>query len=141
MKSPKVVVGVSVGLLLLIALILIGTGTDVSPDPLDAARTNSAPVPGKRLATRCQPSQARVAGRSVKIACDPSLDGLGPWIVIQRRGQFGNGPRYFSDKGWNDYKIGFGSMSGEFWLGLENLANITATGGWQLRWAEIKIVL
>ena len=34
----------------------------------------------------------------------PSSD----WTLIQRRGQYGNSPDYFSLKLWDDYERGFG---------------------------------
>ena len=35
---------------------------------------------------------------------------------------------YF-DKGWSEYKSGFGSMSNDYWIGLEQLYNLTNTQG------------
>ncbi|XP_044270108.1 microfibril-associated glycoprotein 4-like [Tribolium madens] len=36
------------------------------------------------------------------------------------------------DRGWKDYKKGFGNLSGEFWLGLTHLHELTADGKYQL---------
>ena len=36
---------------------------------------------------------------------------------------------YF-DKGWSEYKVGFGSLSNEYWMGLEKLYNLTNTQGY-----------
>ena len=36
---------------------------------------------------------------------------------------------YF-DKGWSEYKVGFGSLSNEYWMGLEKLHNLTNTQGY-----------
>ena len=40
------------------------------------------------------------------------------------------------NRGWDEYKSGFGSLSGEFWLGNDNLVGLTSDesqGGWELR--------
>eukprot|EP00092_Neocalanus_flemingeri_P008117 GFUD01008757.1.p1 GENE.GFUD01008757.1~~GFUD01008757.1.p1 ORF type:complete len:406 (+),score=98.72 GFUD01008757.1:100-1317(+) len=57
----------------------------------------------------------------------------GTWTVIQRRGQYGNAPDYFYSKLWTDYVNGFGNLSGEYWLGLQDMATLTSTGLWELR--------
>ena len=65
----------------------------------------------------------------LQVYCDMNTDG-GGWIVIQRR-QDGSVDFY---RDWNDYMAGFGNLSGEFWLGNNNLRNLTeSTGTWQLR--------
>ncbi|XP_063447287.1 angiopoietin-related protein 7-like [Mytilus trossulus] len=53
----------------------------------------------------------------------------GGWIVIQRR-QDGSENFY---RGWDDYKNGFGNLTGEFWLGNEYIYKLTSEGGYQLR--------
>ena len=75
----------------------------------------------------------QIAGEVVDLACELASDLGEPWTVIQRRGQFGNSETYFSEKLWADYKTGFGNCSGEFWLGLANMANLTRAGDQQLR--------
>ncbi|KAM9799198.1 fibrinogen C domain-containing protein 1-like [Syngnathus typhle] len=55
--------------------------------------------------------------------------GGGGWTVIQRRK---DGTVGFS-RGWNDYRKGFGRLTGEHWLGLQNIHALTASGAYQLR--------
>ncbi|XP_038058717.1 microfibril-associated glycoprotein 4-like [Patiria miniata] len=65
----------------------------------------------------------------LQVYCDMETDG-GGWIVIQRRQ---DGSVDFN-RNWADYQVGFGGLSGEFWLGNDNLRSLTETEGkWQLR--------
>ncbi|XP_022257373.1 techylectin-5A-like [Limulus polyphemus] len=52
---------------------------------------------------------------SIDIYCDMDTDG-GGWIVIQRRGDYGNPTDYFY-KSWQEFKMGFGDIEKDFWLG------------------------
>ncbi|XP_026559248.1 tenascin-R [Pseudonaja textilis] len=64
----------------------------------------------------------------VQVYCDMTTDG-GGWIVFQRRQ---NGLTDFFRK-WADYRIGFGNLEDEFWLGLDNMHKITSQGRYELR--------
>ncbi|MCL4163804.1 UNVERIFIED_CONTAM: hypothetical protein GTU68_059073 [Idotea baltica] len=54
----------------------------------------------------------------VSVFCDQITDG-GGWTVIQRRADLPLREDFF--RGWLDYQIGFGNLTGEFWLGLDNI--------------------
>ena len=52
--------------------------------------------------------------------------------VIQRRGDYGDNREDFY-RDWNDYKHGFGSPIGEFWLGNDQIHELTKSGDMRLR--------
>ncbi|KAH0618246.1 hypothetical protein JD844_017263 [Phrynosoma platyrhinos] len=64
----------------------------------------------------------------IQVYCDMTTDG-GGWIVFQRRL---NGLTDFFRK-WAEYRIGFGNLEDEFWLGLDNMHKITSQGRYELR--------
>ena len=67
-------------------------------------------------------------GTTVQGYCDTLTDG-GGWLVIQRRKDGSeNFHRY-----WWEYEMGFGSLTGEFWFGLNALHCLTSQGEWELR--------
>ncbi|KAI0238034.1 Ficolin-2 [Lamellibrachia satsuma] len=86
----------------------------------------------------------REAGRYIQVYCDMETDGR-RWLagrrygkqalrhvaepVVQRR-QDGSVDFY---RDWVCYKEGFGDVSGEFWLGNDNLHDITASKRYELR--------
>uniref|UniRef100_A0A8C7KQ08 Tenascin XB n=1 Tax=Oncorhynchus kisutch TaxID=8019 RepID=A0A8C7KQ08_ONCKI len=67
-------------------------------------------------------------GKPVLVYCDQVTDG-GGWTVFQRRM---DGKTDFF-RGWENYSNGFGELSGEFWLGNENLHNLTSMAPMTLR--------
>ncbi|KAK5889020.1 hypothetical protein CesoFtcFv8_015062 [Champsocephalus esox] len=70
----------------------------------------------------------RDPSQGVQVFCDMTTD-EGGWIVFQRRQ---NGLTDFSRK-WNDYRVGFGNLEDEFWLGLDNIQKIAGQGRYELR--------
>uniref|UniRef100_A0A8C7YQW0 Tenascin R (restrictin, janusin) n=1 Tax=Oryzias sinensis TaxID=183150 RepID=A0A8C7YQW0_9TELE len=70
----------------------------------------------------------RDPSQGVQVYCDMSTD-EGGWIVFQRRQ---NGLTDFSKK-WSDYRVGFGNLEDEFWLGLDNIHRIASQGRYELR--------
>ncbi|KAM6972996.1 uncharacterized protein FYW47_003090 [Aplochiton taeniatus] len=67
-------------------------------------------------------------GPPLLVYCDMESDG-GGWTVIQRRS---TGKLDFF-QGWKNYSRGFGNVSLEFWLGNENLHNLTKMAPMSLR--------
>ncbi|KAK3701843.1 hypothetical protein RRG08_030427 [Elysia crispata] len=63
-----------------------------------------------------------------QILCDTHTDG-GGWIVLQRR--YKGDVDFYRD--WNAYKDGFGSNTGEFWIGNEQIYALTSKGNYELR--------
>ncbi|XP_023496360.2 tenascin-R isoform X3 [Equus caballus] len=66
--------------------------------------------------------------QKLQVYCDMTTDG-GGWIVFQRRQ---NGQTDFFRK-WAEYRVGFGNLEDEFWLGLDNIHRITSQGRYELR--------
>uniref|UniRef100_A0A3B4ZFI2 Fibrinogen C domain containing 1 n=1 Tax=Stegastes partitus TaxID=144197 RepID=A0A3B4ZFI2_9TELE len=62
------------------------------------------------------------------VYCDMSTDG-GGWTVFQRRED--GSVNFF--RGWDAYRDGFGTTTGEHWLGLQRIYSLTRSGGVELR--------
>ncbi|KDR19650.1 Protein scabrous [Zootermopsis nevadensis] len=67
-------------------------------------------------------------GTPLLLSCDQTT-APGGWVVVQRRV---DGSEDF-DRKWSEYATGFGSPSGEFWLGNEALHHLTADNCSSLR--------
>ena len=66
----------------------------------------------------------------VTVFCDHTVAG-GGWTVFQRRTN--DAIRTSFSRTWLEYKMGFGDLMGEFWLGLELIRRLTLTTPQQLR--------
>ncbi|XP_028414057.1 deleted in malignant brain tumors 1 protein-like [Dendronephthya gigantea] len=60
---------------------------------------------------------------SFQVWCDMTTNG-GRWTVIQRR----KDASVDFYRGWSEYKKGFGTLSGNFWLGLDKIHRLTESG-------------
>ncbi|XP_078664359.1 angiopoietin-related protein 6-like [Branchiostoma floridae x Branchiostoma belcheri] len=70
----------------------------------------------------------RLGSSNVEVYCDMDTAG-GGWTVIQRRQ---DGSVCF-DRNWEEYKHGFGNKNGEYWLGNENIHQLTNQKSYSLR--------
>ena len=73
------------------------------------------------------PGQDNTDMSSFPYLCDTESD-RGGWIVIQRRSS-GN---IDFNRGWEEYKVGFGSFFDDFWLGNDKIHAITSNGTYEL---------
>ncbi|XP_050731650.1 microfibril-associated glycoprotein 4-like isoform X2 [Eriocheir sinensis] len=69
--------------------------------------------------------------RYLMVYCDQTTDG-GGWTVFQRRTNSSCSRENFS-RSWGEYKMGFGNIGGEFWLGLDALHLLTSAAKQELR--------
>lgn len=68
--------------------------------------------------------------RRISVYCDQNTDG-GGWTVFQRR--INTTVREEFNRTWQEYKLGFGNLETEFWLGLDALHALTSTALQELR--------
>ncbi|XP_059154905.1 angiopoietin-2-like [Physella acuta] len=80
------------------------------------------------LSSHLPPRAVMTLSNDKKILCDTDTDG-GGWIIMVRRIK---GDVNFT-RNWEEYKWGFGSFVGDFWLGNELVATITSEGNFELR--------
>jgi len=62
------------------------------------------------------------------VFCDQTIAG-GGWTVFQKR--LDGSVDFFLN--WSDYKVGFGDLNGEFWLGLDKIHRLTSDDHSMLR--------
>ena len=77
---------------------------------------------------KIKPDQTCTSKLSFEVVCDLETV-CGGYIVVQRR--YNGIVNFYTN--WNDYEKGFGSLTGEYWLGLKKLHRLTTNGDWILR--------
>ena len=68
-----------------------------------------------------------VSNENVNVVCE--FDPDGSWTVIQRR--FNGSVDFY--RNWTEYKRGFGSSNGEYWIGNEIIHQLTSHGNYTLK--------
>ncbi|KAK5930638.1 hypothetical protein CgunFtcFv8_026858 [Champsocephalus gunnari] len=87
----------------------------------------------EEMALRGEPAELRTDASGLARDCHDlvlcEMTSEGGWTVIQKRH---NGSQSFNQL-WESYKTGFGSLNGEFWLGLENIHSLSRQGPYILQ--------
>ena len=92
--------------------------------PVDCSNVSAADNHGSGVYT----IDPRDGSGLFEVFCDMD-NGGGGWTTFQKR--FDNSVNFFL--GWDDYVQGFGNVSGEYWLGLQQVHRLTSSGRWTLR--------
>ncbi|KAK3891109.1 hypothetical protein Pcinc_004978 [Petrolisthes cinctipes] len=77
-----------------------------------------------------EPNNSAFIEDGVVVLCDHTIDN-GGWTIFQHRTNLSTRENFI--RPWIDYVRGFGDMSGEFWLGLDNLHTMTSWSQQELR--------
>jgi len=72
--------------------------------------------------------QIEVDGEKLEVRCEMN-SASGGWTIFHNRY---DGSVAFN-RGWLEYENGFGSLNGEFWLGLKHISELTKSGYFDLR--------
>lgn len=101
-----------------------GCNTTEHPDPggiRESNYTSCRSIPFKQTGIyQIQPEKP--FKEPITVLCDQDYSS-GGWTVIQHR--FEGSVIFY--RGWQEYKNGFGSLEGEFWLGLDSIHQLTAS--------------
>merc|ERR1711963_541090 len=90
---------------------------------------NKGPCEGLPSSPAIQEVRLRVGlSGGFTVLCDMKTPG-GPWVIFQRRAT----PALNFTRPWVDYQRGFGSLGGDFWLGLDALHTMCYMENCQLR--------
>ncbi|KAL7631286.1 UNVERIFIED_CONTAM: hypothetical protein RMT77_018420 [Armadillidium vulgare] len=68
--------------------------------------------------------------KTIEVFCEQETDG-GGWTVLQQRKDIPKRENFY--RKWTEYKLGFGNLSGEFWLGLDNIHSLVSDKLMELR--------
>ncbi|ETN65568.1 fibrinogen and fibronectin [Anopheles darlingi] len=89
--------------------------------PGDQAIVSAAQISSCSEASKTGIYKLKLVGNTTAdVLCDAEYD-KGGWVVIQYR--FNGSEEFY--RNWTDYQNGFGSLSGEFWLGNEIIYQLT----------------
>ncbi|XP_055949708.1 techylectin-5A-like isoform X2 [Argiope bruennichi] len=137
----KILIGLAVFVSACIVQCIGSTGSPTTPTTTQTPQPKFYPMPKDCEEVRRNGHNAsgvytvyprnRIGMCSVAVYCDMKTDG-GGWMVIQRRGDFGSPINYFAKK-WQQYKLGFGSLEKDFWLGNDAIFALTNQGAYTVR--------
>ena len=103
----------------------IGSMTTPAPElPVDCSNVSATDNNGSGVYT----IDPKNGSGSFEVFCDMD-NGGGGWTIFQKR--FDGSVDFFL--GWDEYEQGFGNVSGEYWLGLQQVHRLTSSGRWTLR--------